>query len=75
MLVVFTIKLATNVKMVMILTLTMLLDRQSKRPAAWALMVKEGPRVPFLLSIFIRWPHLTITNQSLFASLSTFQPQ
>ena len=57
MLVVFTIKLATNVKMVVIFILTMLLDRQSKRPAAWALMVKEGPRVPFLLSTFIRWPH------------------
>ena len=54
MLVVFTIKLVTNDMMVVIFTLTMLLDRQSKRPAAWALMVKEGPRVPFLLSIFIR---------------------
>ena len=54
MLVVFTIKLATNVMMVVIFILTMLLDRQSKRPAAWALMVKEGPRVPFLLSTFIR---------------------
>merc|ERR1712012_397212 len=28
--------------------------RQNRRPAAWALMVKEGRRVPFLLSTFIR---------------------
>ena len=71
MLVVFTIKLATNVMMVVIFILTMLLDRQSKRPAAWALMVKEGRRVPSLLSTFIRWPQFTINNQSLPLAIST----
>ena len=54
MVVIFTIKLATNAMMVVIFILTMLLDRQSKRPVAWALMVKEGRRDPFLLSTFIR---------------------